>query len=89
MECASGEIDRRWGIFWRRLEGKLEEHRFIIDGCLRLHNFIVDFREANKDIDHTELENELDVTCDEFIAKNPLAAVGIMNEEMGKEKKRK
>ena len=45
VECCFGEVDRRWGIFWRPLVGKLSNHKNTIDACLRLHNFIVDFRE--------------------------------------------
>ena len=31
VECAFGEIDRRWGIFWRPLEGALENQKYTID----------------------------------------------------------
>ena len=48
VECAFGEIDRRWGIFWRRLEGDLCHHKYVIDSAMRLHNFIVDNREKLK-----------------------------------------
>ena len=37
VECAFGEIDRRWGIFWKRLEGNLTNNKDKIDACLRLH----------------------------------------------------
>jgi hypothetical protein len=42
VECAFGEIDSRWGIFWRPLRFKICDHKFIIDGAMRLHNFIID-----------------------------------------------
>ena len=44
VECAFGEIDARFGIFWKPLHFRLVRHQFIIDACLRLHNFIVDYR---------------------------------------------
>ena len=46
VECAFGEIDMRWGILWRPLRFSLEHSTNIIDGCMRIHNFIVDFRNA-------------------------------------------
>ncbi|KAL7544549.1 hypothetical protein ACHAWF_007926 [Thalassiosira exigua] len=45
VECAFGEIDLRWGILWRPLHFSLKWNCRIIDACMRLHNFIVDFRE--------------------------------------------
>ena len=49
VECAFGEIDLRWGILWRPLQFALELNCKIIDACMRLHNFIVDFREDEQD----------------------------------------
>ena len=51
VEYAFGEIDLRWGIFWKRLTCSLENAALIIEGSMRLHNFLVDYRESNKDID--------------------------------------
>ena len=48
VECCFGEVDRRWGVLWKPLVGKLKSHKHTIDACLRLHNFIVDYREENK-----------------------------------------
>ena len=45
VECAFGEIDLRWGIFWKPLQYSLKMNCKIVDACMRLHNFIVDFRE--------------------------------------------
>ena len=47
VECALGEIDLRWGILWRPLQFSLDLNCKIIDACMRLHNFIVDFHEKN------------------------------------------
>lgn len=90
VECAFGEIDRRWSIFWMNLEGSLEDHKYVIDSCLKLHNYLVEFREANKEHMEQELnfENELDIACDKFISLNPLELVDVMNEELNKEKRR-
>ena len=41
VECAFGEIDLRWGIFWSPLKFSLHFNCLIIDACMRLHNFIV------------------------------------------------
>jgi len=45
VECTFGEIDLRWGILWRKLGFTLKHNTQIIDACLRLHNFIIDYRE--------------------------------------------
>ncbi len=48
VECAFGEIDLRWGILWRPLQFSLKHNVNVIDACMRLHNFIVDWREENQ-----------------------------------------
>ena len=90
-ECAFGEIDRRWGIFWKPLEGSLFNHRYTIDAALRLHNYIVDERELIKKTKNTtnnttnntannrygdEEEDELNVASDQFMIDNPLYNIG-------------
>ena len=45
VECAFGEVDLRWGIFWKPLKYTLRTNCKVIDACLRLHNYIVDHRE--------------------------------------------
>ena len=47
VECAFGEIDLRWGILWSPLRFSLKHNVNVIDACMRLHNFIVDWREEN------------------------------------------
>ena len=81
VECAFGEIDRRFGIFWRPLEGNLKNHQHTIDACLRLHNFILEFREEMKNnelgIDSEEFERrELDIQSDNFMRLNTGARLG-------------
>ena len=48
VECAFGEIDLRWGIFWSPLSFSLKHNCNVIDAAMRLHNFIVDFREETR-----------------------------------------
>ena len=44
VECSFGKIGRRWGILWRHLEGRLQDHQYTIYACMKLHNFIVDYK---------------------------------------------
>ena len=69
-ECAFGEIDLRWGILWKRLMCSLEHSALIIEGAMCLHNYLVDYRESNKeknewDVDRTLFNEEiLDTNAD-------------------------
>ncbi len=47
VECTFGDIDLRWGIFWRPLSFTLVQNVKVIDTCLRLHNFITEFGKQN------------------------------------------
>ena len=51
VECAFGEIYLIWSIFWKRLKSILDNATLIIEGSMRLHNFLVDYRESRKDTD--------------------------------------
>lgn len=70
VECAFGEIDLRWGILWRPLKFSLAHNIDVVDACLRLHNFIVDYRlEHRKSSAMEELEKSLfDDECRRFLA---------------------
>jgi hypothetical protein len=46
VECAFGEIDLRSGILWRLLQFPLDLTCKVIDACMHLYNFIVDFHEG-------------------------------------------
>ena len=75
VECTFGEIDARWGIFWRSLKFKLVVHRYIIDACMRLHNYIVDYRNL-----HTDNEDDTSIFEREqleFMRSNPEEIVGV------------
>ena len=78
VECAFGEIDARFGIFWRPLQFDLCRHRFIIDACLRLHNFIVDFRlQAFDNEDWEDDSVHYTSECLSFLINNPDVCVGV------------
>lgn len=70
VECAFGEIDMRWGIFWRPLGHKLTTIKYIIDGAMRLHNFIVDYRIKHGITDTSEMD-DFQSECLEFCIQNP------------------
>ena len=76
VECCFGEIDRRWGILWGPIEGHLSRKKYIIDACIRLHNYIVEERELEKRGIHNEFDDIeiLDQSKDEFILKSPFAS---------------
>ena len=63
----------RWGILWKPLAFTMKNNIQIIDACLRLHNFIVDFREDNRqqtaveELDKVVFEDD----CRWFRAVNP------------------
>ena len=64
VECAFGEIDLRWGIFWKRLMCSLDHISLIIEGAMCLHNYLVDYRDENKmmsdlNIDRNIFETEI------------------------------
>ena len=101
VECAFGEIDRHWGVFWKPLHGALANHQYTIDSALRLHNFIVDFRlreqEENPDIESGRMRTptgdadilELGGACDDFASRNPFATIGcVTGVEVGGERRR-
>ena len=66
VECAFGEIDLRWGLFWRRLNFSLKHSFVIIEGAMRIHNFLVDFRNDNIE----ELRPELTHSCRQFYSSS-------------------
>ena len=82
VECVFGEINRRFGIFWKPLEGKLDRHISTIDAGLKLHNYIVEYRLAHTDdnIDFEE-DTELQNTRRTFNINNPGEMTGMVTEE--------
>lgn len=51
IECAFGELLRRWGLLWRPLEMVFEKRAAVVGFCIRMHNYCVTAR--------LELEKEL------------------------------
>ena len=49
IECTFGKVDLRWGNLWKRVGFTPTNNARVIDACLWLHNFNVDF--------HAEVEN--------------------------------
>ena len=86
VECAFGEIDLRWGIFWKCLKCSLDHATLIIEGSMRLHNFLVDYRESklpeDKRVDEL-IEEQLfhDELSDNGI--NPIVVVNDSNRGSG------
>ena len=44
IECAFGELIRRWGVLWRKLEVRHDRCASVIACCMRLHNICIDRR---------------------------------------------
>jgi len=81
VECAFGEIDQRWGIFWKPLKFSLKHNVAVIDAALRLHNFIVDFREKYEKESATFEQSLFDDDCLWFLTANPEMIVGVFGGE--------
>ena len=62
VECAFGEIDLRWGIFWKRLWNSVDTSIMICEGAMHLHNFLVEYRDAH-DIDYNFEHNVFENDC--------------------------
>jgi hypothetical protein len=75
VECAFGELDERWGIFWRPLKIDLEGHKFVIDACMHLHNFIIEYKETRKDM--ADDEDFYSEDCLQFLMAHPEEVVGV------------
>ena len=58
IECAFGQLVRRWGILWKTLHFDLVKCQRIIQVCMLLHNFINDDIDSNNDFDWRPLNQE-------------------------------
>ncbi|GFH49993.1 hypothetical protein CTEN210_06469 [Chaetoceros tenuissimus] len=77
VECAFGEIDMRWGIFWKPLQFDLDKNLKVIDAAMRLHNYLVQNRDnATSEIEEFQVYERETV---EFILENPFENVGVFN----------
>ena len=66
VECAFGEIDLRWGVFWKRLTGSVHNSFIIIQGAMRIHNFLIDYRQDNIN----EIRDDLNADMTNFTSRN-------------------
>eukprot|EP00804_Cyclotella_cryptica_P030660 CCRYP_015674-RA/>CCRYP_015674-RA protein AED:0.26 eAED:0.14 QI:0/0/0/1/0/0/3/0/311 len=73
-------IDLRGGILWWQLKFSLKHNIAFIDACMRLHNFIIDFRESNMfttSFDHLD-KDVFDEDCRKFLQSNmDVCSVGV------------
>ena len=60
----------RWGIFWKRLNCKLEHAAIIIEGAMRLHNYLVDYREKHLEVN--ELAADMVVFHEDLLNSNTI-----------------
>jgi len=60
IECAFGEMDLRFGIFWRPLSMSLARNIATIDACMRVHNMIVMARQDDCTMDTLDMDVFLD-----------------------------
>jgi hypothetical protein len=68
IECAFGMLVRRFGVFWRKMEGSLAEINKRIMACMILHNIMVEEQHSQDDT----IENEvLTVTTPSALACVP------------------
>ena len=64
IECVFGEFVARWALFNKRLNYNVTDCKTIIDSAFRLHNFLIDYREGQKntmDTDEVEEANNRDL----------------------------
>ena len=50
IKCTFGKVGMSWGILWKPLGFTMRNKIHVIDACLGLHNFIVDYWEDNKEV---------------------------------------
>ena len=83
VECLFGEICRRWGIFWRPLEGSIDRHMHTIDAALKLHNYIVDYRLHKINVNDSTMNEDfqLETTRNEHRENYPGEIDGMVQEE--------
>lgn len=91
VECAFGEIDMRWGIFWKKLNFNLDNSVTIITAALRLHNFLVNYRESNLDKNDESRQTEKEEfrnyanEVTEFAKYYPEEIVGVFGDNINNE----
>ena len=83
IECAFGEMNLRWGLFWRAMKYGIQRNTIAIDAAMRLHNFIVNYRERNNCVDSPDKDlNVYDDECMDFMTANPDEIIGTYSGEI-------
>ena len=75
VECTFGELDRRWGIFWKPICYSLDNTCLIIEGAMHLHNFLVNERlKSNCRVSEDRVDSDLfhNERVDCGITSNPI-----------------
>ena len=85
VECAFGEIDNRWGIFWRPLKFSLDNNIQTIEVAFRLHNFIVNY-DLDNGIRETVATDLFEEDGLEFLSANPHETVGAFGDNTNEER---
>ena len=82
VECAFGEMYKRWGILWRPLAFRLQHNMKIIDSVLRLHNYIIQY-EMDNDIRTFDRNDDMFINMEmsRFFSANIDNFVGIFTDD--------
>ena len=88
VECAFGEIDLRWGIFWKSLACSWENATLVIEGAMYLYNYIVDYRNQNTSSDqdvnpHSSSEESIGRQVFELDLEDNVLSSIIMGQDSG------
>ena len=79
----------RWGLFWRAMKFDISRNTIAIDGAMRLHNFIVNYREKhNKSSSDKDLDM-FDDECLDFMTAHPDEIIGTYSGTMSDDSVRK
>ena len=87
VECAFG----RWGISWKKLNFNLDNSVTILPAALRLHNFLIDYRESKQDINDRDRASakaefsSFERECTEFARLYPDELVGVFGDNVNNE----
>ena len=65
VECAFGEIDLRWGLFWKRLTSSVNNSILSCEGAMHIHNFLVDYRLKNS-VPVADITHEREIFVDDM-----------------------
>jgi hypothetical protein len=81
VECCFGEVDLRFGIFWRPLKFTLKTNCHVIDSCLWLGNFILE--NSNRGFMDSVDKEVFDEDYRRFFSIHPDIPEGVEGGELG------